>query len=209
MDVQHNATRTAGYCRCSPGRRIISPDGPAQNDLTLGRPDDHRLMSFDTLQSAGVTIHHCGYGRRRRPGRNRPGRLPGQHGFQPKLFERRHAFLDPGRPGSHPENIQAALVVLGDQPQIEESTVREMLELYQREKPAVIVPSYHMRRGHPWLIEKKLWPDIQNMAPPATMREFFQQHSQIIRYLEVDTASVLSDLDTPEDYAKNKPAPQG
>ncbi len=110
---------------------------------------------------------------------------------------------------STPENIQAALVVLGDQPQIEESTVRDILDLYQREKPALIVPSYHMRRGHPWLIEKKLWPDIQNMAPPATMRDFFQQHSQTIRYLAVDTASVLSDLDTPEDYAKNKPAPQG
>jgi molybdenum cofactor cytidylyltransferase len=110
---------------------------------------------------------------------------------------------------STPDHIEAALVVLGDQPQIEERTVRNMLDLYHQEKPALIVPSYNMRRGHPWLIEKKLWPEIQTMAPPATMRVFFQQHNQIIRYLEVDTASVLSDLDTPVDYEKNKPAPQG
>jgi molybdenum cofactor cytidylyltransferase len=110
---------------------------------------------------------------------------------------------------STPENIQAALVVLGDQPQIEESTVRDILDLYRREKPDLIVPSYNLRRGHPWLIEKKLWPDILNMAPPATMRDFFQQHHQMIRYLQVDTASVLSDLDTPQDYEKNKPIRQG
>jgi molybdenum cofactor cytidylyltransferase len=104
-----------------------------------------------------------------------------------------------------PERIQAALVVLGDQPQIETGTVREMLDLYRREKPPLAVPSYNMRRGHPWLIEKSLWPDILNLTPPATMRDFFQQHHTMISYLEVDTASVLSDLDTPEDYEKNRP----
>jgi len=102
--------------------------------------------------------------------------------------------------------VQAALVVLGDQPQIQAGTVREMLDLYRREKPLLAVPSYIMRRGHPWLIEKSLWPDIKNLTPPATMRDFFQQHHPIIRYMEVDSASILSDLDTPEDYEKNKPS---
>jgi molybdenum cofactor cytidylyltransferase len=110
---------------------------------------------------------------------------------------------------SLPSEIQAALVVLGDQPQIEEKTVKELLDLYQQERPPLIVPSFNMRRGHPWLIEKNLWPDIQQLTPPATMRDFFQQHNKMIRYMEVDTSSVLSDLDTPEDYEKNKPAPQG
>jgi molybdenum cofactor cytidylyltransferase len=110
---------------------------------------------------------------------------------------------------SLPEQIHATLVVLGDQPLIEEKTVREMLRLYREDKPLLIVPSYDMRRGHPWLIGKELWSDIQNMVPPATMRDFFQQHNQMIHYMPVDTASVLSDLDTPEEYEKNRPAPQG
>jgi molybdenum cofactor cytidylyltransferase len=96
-------------------------------------------------------------------------------------------------------------VVLGDQPQIEEKTVREMLDLYHLEKPFLIVPSFNMRRGHPWLIEKSLWPDIQGMIPPFTMRYFFQLHHPMIRYIDVDTSSVLSDLDTPEDYENNRP----
>jgi len=107
------------------------------------------------------------------------------------------------------DEVQAALVVLGDQPQIEEKTVKGMLDLFRREKSPLIVPSYQLRRGHPWLIEISLWPEIKNLTPPATMRDFFQQHNSMIRYLEVNTASVLSDLDTPEDYQKNRPAHQG
>jgi len=110
---------------------------------------------------------------------------------------------------SLPAVIQAALVVLGDQPQIEVKTVSEMIKLYRQEKPPLIVPSYNMRRGHPWLIEKSMWPDIQTLTPPATMRAFFRQHHKVIRYLKVDSASVLSDLDTPEDYEKNRPISQG
>jgi molybdenum cofactor cytidylyltransferase len=107
---------------------------------------------------------------------------------------------------SLPEYAQAALVVLGDQPQIEATTVKGMIALFQQEQPPLIVPSFNMRRGHPWLIEKSLWNGIQTLTPPATMRDFFQQHNQLIRYLEVDSSSVLSDLDTPEDYEKNRPA---
>ena len=106
---------------------------------------------------------------------------------------------------SLPADAQAALVVLGDQPQIEETTVRRMVGLFHQHQAPLIVPSYTMRRGHPWLIEKSLWLDIQKLTPPATMRDFFQQHNQQIHYLEVDSSSVLSDLDTPEDYEKNRP----
>ena len=111
---------------------------------------------------------------------------------------------------SLPADVQAALVVLGDQPQIEVKTVRDMIDLYLQEKPLMIVPSFNMRRGHPWLIEKSLWPDIKKLAPPATMRDFIYQHNKLIRYLEVESPSVLNDLDTPEDYEKDKPVvPQG
>lgn len=110
---------------------------------------------------------------------------------------------------SLPGYIQAALFALGDQPQIEERTVRNMINLFHQEKPLLIVPSFNMRRGHPWLIEKHLWPDIQALTPPDTMRNFFHRHNNLIRYLEVDSSSILSDLDTPEDYEENKPVPQG
>ena len=129
--------------------------------------------------------------------------------FNPKYANGDMLFSIQTGIASLPEQVQAALVVLGDQPQIEEKTVRDLLDLYQRKKALLMAPSFNMRRGHPWLIERSLWPDINNLTPPATMRDFFQQHNKMIRYMEVNTTSVLSDLDTPEEYEKNRPTPQG
>ena len=95
---------------------------------------------------------------------------------------------------------QAALVVLGDQPQIRADVVRAILQAYQAGRPALIVPSYQMRRGHPWLIDRALWDEILELQPPRTLRDVLNAHSGKIVYLPVDTDSILRDLDTPADY---------
>jgi molybdenum cofactor cytidylyltransferase len=104
-----------------------------------------------------------------------------------------------------PDAIQAALIVLGDQPQIEQQVVRSIIEVYQTQAAPLIVPSYQMRRGHPWLVDCSLWPQIMALNPPQTLRDFLAANARIIHYLLVDRASVLQDLDTPEDYEKQAP----
>ena len=101
--------------------------------------------------------------------------------------------------------IAAALVVLGDQPQIESCVVETLLQGY-KEKPApLIVPSHRMRRGHPWIIDRSLWNAVWSLNPPKTLRDFLNSHANRIRYLEFDTASILGDLDTPSDYERERP----
>ncbi|MGE5073118.1 MAG: nucleotidyltransferase family protein [Anaerolineae bacterium] len=95
---------------------------------------------------------------------------------------------------------EAIVMALGDQPQIQESTVRSILERYQREHPALIVPSYRMRRGHPWLLARPLWSGILEMRAPLTARDFLRAHERDITYVDVETPTVLMDLDTPQDY---------
>ncbi|NPV76779.1 MAG: nucleotidyltransferase family protein [Anaerolineae bacterium] len=104
-----------------------------------------------------------------------------------------------------PDYVQASLMVLGDQPQILESTVRSVIARYQPDVPRLIIPSYRYRRGHPWLIPRKFWFEIMNLKPPLTLRDFLKQHTDEIDYLNVDNSSVLEDLDTPEDYQKYNP----
>ena len=62
-----------------------------------------------------------------------------------------------------------------------------------------------MRRGHPWLIAKELWDEVLQMSPPGSMRDFLNNHKNDILYMDVNTPSILQDLDTPEDYLKFKP----
>jgi molybdenum cofactor cytidylyltransferase len=98
------------------------------------------------------------------------------------------------------DKVEATLVVLGDQPQIEFTVVEAILATYQRSRAALIVPSYKMRRGHPWLIVRPLWPDVQILASDQTLRDFLNTQADKIKYLQVETPSILQDLDTPEDY---------
>lgn len=99
----------------------------------------------------------------------------------------------------------AALVTLGDQPQIEEKTVRRVVQAWSRSKSSLIVPSHQKRRGHPWLVGRVLWQEILALRPPETPRDFLNRHASEIEYLDVDSGSILADLDTPDDYLKLRP----
>lgn len=94
----------------------------------------------------------------------------------------------------------AALVVLGDQPQIKMDTVKGLVSLLEKTSKPLILPSYQMRRGHPWLLSRSLWEQVMAYPSSATLRDIFQRNEEKISYMEVDNDSILRDLDTPQDY---------
>jgi len=104
-----------------------------------------------------------------------------------------------------PADVSACLVVLGDQPQMELDTVRRLMDVYQEKQPLLVVPSYQMRRGHPWVIARGFWDVIAGLPSSVTMREFLSAHAHQILYFETDSDSILRDVDTREDYAREKP----
>lgn len=106
-------------------------------------------------------------------------------------------------------NIQTALVVLGDQPQIQVDTILTLIEAYSTSAQPIIIPSYKQRRGHPWLVARSLWPKLLAMKPPVTMRDFININRDQILYVDVDTPEILMDLDTPDDYQLHRPAEHG
>ena len=98
----------------------------------------------------------------------------------------------------------AALICLGDQPQVKERNVRSICDAFLKNKSPIVVPSYQMQRGHPWLVARPLWDELLEMKSPRTPRDFLKKHARKIHYVIVDTPSVIEDLDTPEDYLKYK-----
>lgn len=96
--------------------------------------------------------------------------------------------------------IQAALVVLGDQPQLEAGVVRQLIEAYQSGPGGLIMPSFKMRRGHPIVIDRAYWPEILALAGDQSLRDVTNAHAAAIQYVVVETDSVLRDMDTPEEY---------
>jgi molybdenum cofactor cytidylyltransferase len=99
----------------------------------------------------------------------------------------------------------AALIVLGDQPQMEAHNIQLLTNRYISTGHKIIVPSYKMHRGHPWLVEKSYWQEIRNLAPPLTLNNFLNLHNEVIDYIVVDSPSVIQDLDNLSDYTQYKP----
>jgi len=98
------------------------------------------------------------------------------------------------------EDVSAALIVLGDQPRIQRTIIQQIIAAQQAE--AIIIPSYQMKRGHPILIDRALWPAVLALPETASLRDFIRAHEDQICYVVVETDSVLKDLDTPEEYVE-------
>lgn len=98
--------------------------------------------------------------------------------------------------------ISAFLVTLGDQPQIDRRIVRQVIERYRSAGAALVAPSFERRRGHPWLVGRTLWTDLLQRSASCTAREFLNDHAGEIDYVDVDSDSILRDLDTIEEYKR-------
>jgi len=102
-------------------------------------------------------------------------------------------------------NVSAVMIGLGDQPQVQERSVSRVLGSFLRTQSPLVVPSFQMRRGHPWLVARLLWGEIIELKPTQTPRDFLNVHASDIHYVNVDTPSIIADLDTLEEYRASHP----
>lgn len=100
---------------------------------------------------------------------------------------------------------EAVLIALGDMPAVPVASIQSVIESWLANHAPLVVPSYQMRRGHPWLAARSLWPSLLSLQPPDTLRSFLNQHQEEIQYVNVSSPGILLDLDTPADYENHKP----
>ena len=66
----------------------------------------------------------------------------------------------------------------------------------------LVIPRFHGRRGHPVLAAAALIPEFLALPETAAARDVVRRHDAGIRYVEVDDAGVVTDIDTQEDYRR-------
>ncbi len=105
------------------------------------------------------------------------------------------------------QRTEGLLIALGDQPGIERQVVTELISAFQRVYPRqnIFVPTYHGRRGHPVILSKKFFGEIQELAGDIGGREILQRNEQEIFEVPVETEAILWDVDTIADYLKYLP----
>lgn len=101
-----------------------------------------------------------------------------------------------------PDEVEAVLVCLGDQPLIPFFVLDKLIEAYKDTKKGIIIPVYKKSRGHPILIDMKYKPEIKRISPDIGLRALVHDHSQDVMEVEVDAPQILKDIDKPEDYMR-------
>lgn len=101
--------------------------------------------------------------------------------------------------------VEATLIALGDQPQVQERSVRMVCEAFYKTRSNIVVPSHQMRRGHPWLVTRPVWDELLKMKSPQSPRDFLNAYKNEIQYVNTDDPNILEDLDTPDDYQRSHP----
>jgi molybdenum cofactor cytidylyltransferase len=129
--------------------------------------------------------------------------LVGRRGLKPPPSRSTHSTAGESR--LKPAwSAPAALLCLGDQPQIQAATIQAVLSAGEADGwDQIVIPSYRMRAGHPILLPTWLWPEI--LGCTDTLRDVMAAHRDRTRFLVVDSPTILADLDTPEDYEAGTP----
>ena len=103
---------------------------------------------------------------------------------------------------SLPENANAALIYLGDQPGIPPIVTDTILEAYNEDLMGIVIPVYNHRRGHPLLVDLKYRWEIQKLDLEQGLRSLMHLFPEDVLEVEVDEPGILVDIDTKEDYTK-------
>ena len=99
-----------------------------------------------------------------------------------------------------PEEAEAVLVFLGDQPRISSSVIDQIIIAYRSSEKSIVLPAFDNKRGHPVLISTKYREEIALLNPQIGLRELIHNHPEDILEVEIDSSAILEDIDTPDDY---------
>jgi len=103
-----------------------------------------------------------------------------------------------------PDSCNYAMICPGDLPTISPTTIKALLEAAKQQSSELIIPSYRMRRGHPWMVKRNLWQEIIRLNKMDNVRTIFHTHKNKIFYVNIDS-DPPPDIDTPEDYQQLLP----
>ena len=105
---------------------------------------------------------------------------------------------------SLPDHIGGALVLPGDLPRITPRVINQVLMAWAEGRGGIVAPVHNGRRGHPILFERRYWQELQELPAGAAPRELLRRRRQEMALVRVANDCVLSDVDTPADYERER-----
>jgi molybdenum cofactor cytidylyltransferase len=100
------------------------------------------------------------------------------------------------------EDIEAALIVLADQPFIRTETFDRIMDEYRRSVAQIVIPMFQGFRGNPVLLDRSVFLEVMALRGDIGCRAIFGNHLDGIIKSEVNDIGILLDIDNKDDYER-------
>lgn len=98
-----------------------------------------------------------------------------------------------------PEEADAAIVCLGDMPQVDAALINRLIATFDPERGAlVVVPSIDGRRGNPVVWSRRFFHDLMAIQGDVGARHLIGNYAEAVAEVPVAGEAALTDVDTPE-----------
>lgn len=98
--------------------------------------------------------------------------------------------------------MDAALIVLADQPFVRPETMNRLMERYRESDAAIVVLFYRGSRGNPVLLDRSVFAEAMALEGDVGCRAIFAKHTDGMLQVDVDDAGILVDIDSLDDYER-------
>lgn len=98
--------------------------------------------------------------------------------------------------------MDAALIVMADQPLVRSETMGRIIERYRMSDAKIVIPYYKGKRGNPVLLGRAVFAEGMRLEGDAGFRVFFDRYTDAIGPVDVDDEGILLDIDNRDDYER-------
>ena len=97
------------------------------------------------------------------------------------------------------DDVDGALVALADMPWVSAEVINRLIDAFtSASELSIFIPRFRGQRGNPVLWGAQHFPELRALAGDVGGKALFQRHASAICYVDVESASVNLDVDTPD-----------
>src|SRR6266566_4989339 len=98
-----------------------------------------------------------------------------------------------------PLESEAAIVCLGDMPQVTSALIDRLIAAFDPERNALVVlPTFSGKRGNPVLWSRRFFPELIALEGDVGARHLIGAYPEVVTEVPVENAAAMVDIDTPD-----------
>jgi len=101
-----------------------------------------------------------------------------------------------------PHDDDGWMLIPADHPVLDRGLIDGLIALWERDRPSILVPRVGDRRGHPTLFRWSFAREVDRIPVGCGLNWLLAEHAADVSELLVTGTAAITDLDTPEDYAR-------